>query len=355
MKYTSPNFVNYVYLYKRQIAKERIGLPYNQVIQIMKKMNQVRKIVAAVVLLLLSVMVIPGLHAQDVEAWEKLKGNINIFWCNDMGRNGYYDQKPIAELMGDMADAIGPECIIAVGDVHHFYGVQSTRDPLWMTNYELIYSHPELMLPWYPVLGNHEYRGNTQAVLDYAQVSRRWMMPARYYTKVFNEDGCSLRIVFLDTTPLIDSYRADSLMYPDAHQQDREAELNWLDSVLRNAKEDWVICVGHHPIYAETGKKANERLDMQKYLLPVLKRYRNVAVYGCGHIHNFQYIKMPKDQIDYWVNSAAALSRPVKPTQGTVWCDPSSGFSVISVKKDVLNIYAINKEGKVLYTLSKRK
>ena len=224
-----------------------------------------------------------------------------------------------------------------------------------MTNYELIYSHPELMLPWYPVLGNHEYRGNTQAVLDYAQVSRRWMMPARYYTKVFNEDGCSLRIVFLDTTPLIDSYRADSLMYPDAHQQDREAELNWLDSVLKDAKEDWVICVGHHPIYAETGKKANERLDMQKYLLPVLKRYRNVAVYGCGHIHNFQYIKMPKDQIDYWVNSAAALSRPVKPTQGTVWCDPSSGFSVISVKKDVLNIYAINKEGKVLYTLSKRK
>ena len=35
-----------------------------------------------------------------------------------------YDQKPIAELMGEMADAIGPECVFAAGDVHHFEGTQ---------------------------------------------------------------------------------------------------------------------------------------------------------------------------------------------------------------------------------------
>ena len=70
-------------------------------------------------------------------------------------------------------------------------------DPLWMTNYELIYSHPELQIPWYPILGNHEYRGNTQAVLDYSNVSRRWQMPARYYSKVFEEDGATLRVVFI--------------------------------------------------------------------------------------------------------------------------------------------------------------
>ena len=31
-------------------------------------------------------------------------------------------------------------------------------------------SHPELMIDWFPILGNHEYRGNTQAVLDYTNV-----------------------------------------------------------------------------------------------------------------------------------------------------------------------------------------
>ena len=112
--------------------------------------------------------------AQTPDQWEKIKGEINVFMANDLGRNGYYDQKPIAALMGKMAEVIEPECIIAAGDVHHFDGVQSVEDPLWMTNYELIYDHPELMISWLPILGNHEYRGNTQAVMDYSNISRRW-------------------------------------------------------------------------------------------------------------------------------------------------------------------------------------
>lgn len=69
---------------------------------------------------------------------------------------------------------------------------------------------------------------------------------------------------------------------------------------------------------------------MQKYLLPVLKKHKNVAVYGCGHIHNFQYIRKPDTDIAFWVNSAAALSRKVSPTDGTQWCNPSTGFTVIA-------------------------
>ena len=39
-------------------------------------------------------------------------------------------------MMGEMADELGPECIIAAGDIHHFMGVESNSDPLWLTNYE---------------------------------------------------------------------------------------------------------------------------------------------------------------------------------------------------------------------------
>ena len=156
------------------------------------------------------------MQAQNRAEWEKLKGDVTLYMTNDMGRNGYYDQKPIAELMGEMAGVVDPECVLAVGDIHHFNGVASLQDPLWMTNYELIYSHPDLMLDWFPVCGNHEYRGKTQAFMDYGKVSRRWMMPSKYYTKVFNHGNTTIRIVFLDTTPLIDSYRENSAVYPDA-------------------------------------------------------------------------------------------------------------------------------------------
>lgn len=245
--------------------------------------------------------------------------------------------------------------MLAVGDIHHFNGVASVNDPLWMTNFEQVYSHPELMLDWFPVLGNHEYRGNTQAVLDYSKVSRRWMMPARYYTKVFEDNGTTIRIVFLDTTPLIDRYRENSAVYPDACKQDRQAQLLWLDSTLKSAREDWVVVVGHHPIYAYTTKAEYERTDMQKNVMPILHKYNNVAIYACGHIHNFQHIHMPNDDIEYVVNSSASLARSVEKTQGTVFCSSADGFSIISASKKTLKMSMIDKDGKVIHTIEKTK
>ena len=291
--------------------------------------------------------------AQDAASWAKLEKSVNFYIANDLGRNGYYDQKPIAEQMGRMAETVGIECVVAAGDVHHFEGVRSTSDPLWMTNYELIYSHPELMLPWYPILGNHEYRGNTQAVLDYAGVSARWEMPARYYTFTVEDNDVTVRVVMLDTTPLIDKYREDTVGYPDACRQEVEPQLSWLDRVLTDAREDWVIVVGHHPIFAQTEKSEKERLDMQRRVDTVLRRHDNVAMYVCGHLHTFQHIRRQGTDIDYVVNSSASLSREVSPIEGTQFCSGATGFSLVAADKDRLCLYMLDKDGKVLHTVSK--
>ena len=294
-------------------------------------------------------------NAQTPEQWKTLKGDVNLFIANDLGRNGYYEQKTIAELMGVMGETIGPEAVVAAGDVHHFEGVVSTQDPLWMTNYELIYSHPELMITWLPVLGNHEYRGNTQAVLDYRNISRRWEMEGRYYTKVYDDNGVSIRLVLIDTTPLINRYH-NSSTYPDVDSQDIDAQLKWIDKTLNEATEDWVIVAGHHPMYADTKKDLIEQKDMQERLLPILKRYKSkVAMYVCGHIHNFQHIRRGNDGIDYVVNSSASLARKVNPTEGTIFCSPAEGFSVVSATKKQLNLYMIDKKGEVIHKVEKTK
>ena len=295
------------------------------------------------------------MQAQDAAAWKQLERPLNFYLANDLGRNGYYDQKPIAELMGRMAEAIDIEFVVAAGDVHHFEGVRSVDDPLWMTNYELIYSHPDLMLPWYPILGNHEYRGNTQAVIDYSNVSARWQMPARYYTKVMEEDGITVRLVMTDTPPMIDKYRKDTDKYPDAGKQDLNAQLEWVDSVLTVAKEDWVIVVGHHPIYADTDKNDTERTDMQRRLDTILRKHGNVDFYICGHIHNFQHIRMPESDIDYVVNSSGSLSREVNPVDGTVFCSDATGYSLITVDKDEIDLHMIDRDGKVIHTVKRTK
>ena len=278
----------------------------------------------------------------------------NFYVANDLGRNGYYDQKPIAELMGTMGEEVGPEFVLATGDVHHFEGVRSVDDPLWMTNFELIYSHPELMIDWFPLLGNHEYRGNTQAVLDYTGISRRWTMPARYYTRSFEDDGITIRVVWVDTAPMIDKYRNESNTYPDACKQDYHKQLAWIDSVLTAAREDWVIVAGHHPIYAETPKDESERQDMQSRLDPVLRKH-NVDMYICGHIHNFQHVRVPGSDIDYVTNTSASLSRKVKPIEGTVFCSPEPGFSIVSADKRSLELRMVDKKGNILHTVTRTK
>ncbi|MCR8892353.1 metallophosphoesterase [Bacteroides caecigallinarum] len=303
----------------------------------------------------MALFVVTVSFAQTPESWKTLEKPLNFYLANDLGRNGYYDQKPIAELMGNMAENVDIECVIAAGDVHHFEGVRSVNDPLWMTNYELIYSHPELMIPWYAILGNHEYRGNTQAVIDYSAVSARWNVPDRYYTFAMENDGVTVRFVMVDTAPLLDKYREDTEKYPDACKQDMNKQLAWIDSVLTAAKEDWVLVVGHHPIYAETGKDDSERLDLQKRLDSVLRKHKNVDMYLCGHIHNFQHIRKADSNIDYVVNTSGSLSRKVKPVDGTKFCSGETGFSLISADKKELNLHMINKEGKVIYTVSRKK
>lgn len=282
------------------------------------------------------------------------KGDINLIVASDLGRNGYYEQKKVAGTMGEIADSVGPEAVLALGDTHHYEGVQSISDPLWMTNYELIYSHPELMVDWYPICGNHEYRGNTQAVIDYSDVSRRWTMPARYYTKTFEDKGTTLKVVFIDTTPLIDKYRKNSDEYPDAVTQDMDAQLKWLDSTLSDAREDWVVVVGHHPIFAFTDKSASERTDMQKRVDSILRKH-NVDMYICGHLHNYQHLRRRDSTIDYIVNTSGSRTRVPEKTEGTVFCSEAPGFSVLTVDKKSLNLNMLDSDGNVIHTVTRTK
>lgn len=283
-----------------------------------------------------------------------LTGDVKLMIGNDLGRNGYYEQKPIAELMGKVAEAVGPDAFLALGDIHHYLGIESVNDPLWTTNYELVYSHPELQVEWCPILGNHEYRGNTQAVMDYSGTSRRWNMPSRYYTRIFDNDGTRVKVVFIDTAPIIDKYHADTAEYPDAGRQDVDAQLRWLDRELsRDDNADWTIVAGHHPVYAQTPKQTSERTDMQKKVDPILRKHK-VDMYVCGHIHNFQHIR--KNGIDYVVNTSGSLSRPdVKPTDGTVFCSGAPGFSVLTATPKALTLSMIDNHGNVIHQVSRSK
>lgn len=307
-------------------------------------------------LLVFFAVLVTTLSAQNMQSIEQLKeltdDGFNFIIGTDLGRNGYYDQKYIANTMGIVAGECDAEFVVASGDTFHYLGVQSVHDPLFISNYENVYSHPELQIPWYPILGNHEYHGTSQAVIDYSEVSRRWEMAGRYYVKHFELDNAeSFDLFFIDTCPLIDKYINDS-EYPDVALQDGSAQMKWLESELSKSTAQHKFVVGHHPIYAETGKNTTERENLQSRLDPILRKY-NVDIYSAGHIHNFQHIKVPASSVDYMVISSGALSRKVAPIEGTQFCDSNTGFAFVSVKDGKITVFFLDKDANILYSFSK--
>lgn len=308
-----------------------------------------------VILSIVAILIVAsGAFAHNPRAWRKLKQDINIFWASDLDRSGCYDQKVIANLMGEMAGKIKPKCIISTGDTHHGNGVKSVTDDDWQEHLVDMYNHRNLaQLDWWAIAGNHEYRGNSQALIDYSKVNPRWRMPAKYYTTVFEKGGATIRFVMLDTTPLIDKYR-ESEKYPDAKHQDKEAQLEWLEKVLSEATEDWVVVAGHHPVYAQTSKNKVERESMKRAINGILRKHK-VSMYLCGHIHSFQHIRRKGYDIDYIVNSSASWARDVKQTNGTQYCSNEAGFSVITASKKRLSVHFIDKNGNILHTVNQTK
>lgn len=156
------------------------------------------------------------------------------------------------------------------------------------------------IVEWYPVLGNHDYKGNTQAEIDYSKISRRWRLTDRYYTfKKKINDSVSARFIFLDTPPLLTEYQNKPLDYPDVVKQDTAKEMRWLKDVLENSKEQWVMVFGHHPVYSASQKHGNTP-EMIKRVKPLLEKY-HVQFYFCGHDHDFQHLREKGKKVEYIV------------------------------------------------------
>lgn len=188
--------------------------------------------------------------------------------------------------------------VINVGDNHYYAGVESVSDPLWKIDFEDVYTSPNLMIPWYSVLGNHDYGVNPQAQVDYHSPNNdRWQMPARYYTQRFEVGERSngkmkhATFVFLDTSPCVKGYRGDDpekytpppKKAPEFHNnimtQSCGDQYQWLKGILADLESthEWVIVVGHHPI---------DQVDVKDF--QSLLGGSPMSVYLTGHLHRLR-------------------------------------------------------------------
>jgi len=185
----------------------------------------------------------------------------------------------VAKQMAATATLSKAEFVLNSGDNFYWCGITNTSDYQITTDWVDPYSAESLQIPWYSILGNHEYGYNVQAQIDLANLYPNWVMDDRYYTRrvpVDEASGTYISFIFLDTSPCISGYRSDNpanwdpcmsyyptcslvntnddfegpcMFHENIISQSCDDQYTWLQSALSNIPaDDWLIIMGHHPI-----------------------------------------------------------------------------------------------------------
>lgn len=164
--------------------------------------------------------------------------------------------------------------MIMLGDNIYQAGVETTKDAEWQTRIEIPYGSPCLSkLQIYPVLGNHDYKKNPGAQVEYSKEHPRWHMPYRFYRIDF---GSILRLIAFDSS------------FPDFCGMDDVCTVDFMRESLASSKASWNIVMAHHPLATGSVKKHGHSGGIFGFLMKPLV-CGNADLWLSGHAHHMEY------------------------------------------------------------------
>ncbi|MDN3670375.1 metallophosphoesterase [Echinicola jeungdonensis] len=279
---------------------------------------------------------------------------LNFIVFGDWGRFGDDHQKEVSNQMAKTAKANDVRFFIVTGDNFYPKGVASIHDPHWKYSLEDIYTDFALQREWFVVLGNHDYMGDPDAQIAYSDISRRWVMPSRYYSKEFNlsdGSGKSIKFAMIDTNPLIPEFYSNLEYGPNVRGQDTTAQKAWLAKELAEDQEkvEWKIVVGHHPMYTGSDKR-QEGYDTRRIrrCLDEMLVENEVDVYLAGHDHSLQHL-IPHQGVHHFISGSASEKTQAGMVPISEFSASAYGFMLLSVNQEKILVHVLDENGQVLY------
>lgn len=254
-------------------------------------------------------------------------------------------QRAVAAAMAKAAEQTSCRFVISVGDNFYEKGVSSIDDPQWRNTFEDVYSATSLQCPWYPVLGNHDHKGNAMAEIAYSVMSPRWAMAAPFYVhEVRDASGVSADFFFLDTEEIFEAHHGITQYL---YREEAAEQISWLDQTLSASKAPWKFVVGHHPVFS--GGYHGNTPELIAAIKPLLDRH-GVKAYLNGHDHSMQHVVV--DGVHYLTIGTGCESNVAAAISGTVFAKNSLGFLKAELSAAALQIEFVDEAGQTLHAAS---
>ncbi len=222
------------------------------------------------------------------------EGKLRFVVMGDSG-HGNQTQESVAATIKRVCDHLGGcDFALLLGDNIYNSGASHVTDQQFLTKFE--YPYAKLKFPFFAVLGNHDYGGGGAGLeawkgrvqIKYTNYSKKWKMPAHYYSFSATDGTTTVDFFALDT---------NAIFYSSAWLQKC-----WLRRTLERSEADWKIVYGHHP-YISNGQHGNageyEKDIVDNPLIngDAIKEFIEEKVCGkanlylAGHDHNRQWLE----------------------------------------------------------------
>ncbi|MCX6128348.1 MAG: metallophosphoesterase [Proteobacteria bacterium] len=231
----------------------------------------------------------PTWHGQNLELTLDAGPSLDMLMIGDSG-SGLPDQFKVAEAMERYCLNHHLDAVFMLGDNFYPAGVKSASDPQWLTKFTDPYGKPCLsQVPFYAILGNHDYKGDPSAQIAYSEQQSFWHMPHRFYSVQF---GKLAKIVGIDTNIL------------DLCGSASHCTLDFLRKAISKKEVPIQIVIGHHPIASASSTYPK---TAQGWLLQQLLCNRDI-IYISGHSHHMEHRQISDCSLDLFINGGAGAS-----------------------------------------------
>lgn len=282
----------------------------------------------------------PAVSPNPPPVTEPQSPNLHFFTFGDWG-SGDANQMAVADRADALCQAERCDFGLFLGDNFYDHGVSSADDPQWDSKYRDVYPiRPSLQIPWYAVLGNHDWDGvaNAQAQVDFDLLDKDpyWRMPAFNYSVSM---GGSMQ-------PLLEIFVINSNQFDTAAQ-------GWLLNALNASQASWKILAFHHPIF----NNGSVHPDDEKGIYPSLKPLicGKVDLLLSGHEHLFSHLRDSADPCGYdqlIVGTGGKAVYSSQPDARTIFTDSSLGVADFTVDSARLQLRFYRANGDPSYEYS---